>query len=775
MPGPLEGIQVLDVAQLAVGPWAGTLLGQLGAQVIKIEDPRGDPIRNLLPKMNGVGTYYTSVNLNKKNIALNLKDPEELQIALKLAERADIFLENFRPGVIDRLGLGYEALRKMNPRIVYGSASGYGTRGPRHFEGAADGYIRGFTGFDNINGLQGDRPQRFRNRGHIDHTSSAFLVQAILAALLVRERHGVGQKVEISMMQATMVYQTSRIAEYFSTGVSPKPMGSACYNLVPHQAFRTQDGYIAIGVNTQQQWERLCAALGRPGLAEDPRFGDNAARVAGRDALLAVLEPEFAGKTSQEWLTLLEGNDVPCGPFLTFHELLANAQVQANEMIVEVGHPWGKVKVGGTPWRFDKTPAVVLPAPSLDEHRQEIVDSLAAASARSDHDDPPERDLGSPLQGLVVVEMAQGIAAPFAAMQLGDLGAEVIKIEPPEGDWSRRVGPPFLGDEGPVFLAVNRNKKSVVLDTSDVQGVETLKGLIARADVFITDLSPEKSEALSLGSKDLQTLNPRLVHCSVTPFGEKGPLRNRPGGEVVLQAMSDVRRYLGVLGEYPLRLGADAAAMAAGMFAFQGTVAALICRERQGKGQKVEVSHLGSMLALGTQLHAAQSGPSLTGGWHLSAPTDPPSHLPMARDLAVDFGFNERAKGGWEAFCETLGIPEEVAKDPRFTNNLGRTLNHAALRPILERFFGDKTAAEIKKIAEDCGGIGVVSNTYDTLFRDPQVAAMDMVLELEHPTLGTIKSLGLPWDLEKTPGAIRTAPPILGQHTGNILSNLSRH
>jgi len=773
MAGPLQGIKVLDVSQLGVGPFAGTLLGQLGAEVIKIEEPKGDPIKNLLPWMNGVATYYTAVNLNKKDIALDLKNPEDLKIALQLAERTDVFLENFRPGVMDRLGLGYEALKKINPRIVYCSSSGYGSRGPRRNEGSADGYARSFTGFDSFNGPPGETSEKFRNHGHIDHTSSTFIVQAILGGLMARERYGVGQKVETSMMQATMTYQTSRIAEYFATGDTPKPMGSATANLVPHQAFKTNDGFIAVGVNTQQEWERLCEALGMPGLAQDLRFIDNASRVINRESLVALLEREFAGRTTQEWLALLERRGVPCGPFLTFNDLWNSPQVQANEMLAEVEHPWGKVKVGGTPWKFSKTPSVILPAPAMDQHREEIVQSTRELPAAISHKDAPLKKLDTPLAGIVVVELTQGIAGPFAAMQLGDLGAEVIKVEPPQGDWSRRVGPPFQDGEGPLFLALNRNKEGMVLDTSTAEGMDTLKKLIAQADVFITDLLPRDAEALKLTYEELTRLNPRLVHCSVTYFGDKGPLRNKPGGEVVLQGMSDVWRYLGVLGQPPLRLGADAASMAAGIFAFQGTVAALVCRERQGIGQKVEVSHLGSMLALETQLNAAQSHPSLTGGWHLSAPTDPPPHSPMAKDLPIHFGFNNRAQGGWDAFCKALGIPEEVAKDPRFTEGLGRTLNEEALRPILEHYFKDKTAAELKKIIEECEGIGVICNNYETLFQDPQVIAMEMLRELEHPRLGKIKTIGLPWNLEKTPGSLRLPPPTLGQHTQEILSRLA--
>ena len=770
MAGPLSGLRVMDVCQLAVGPWGASLLGQLGAEVIKIEVPDGDPIRNLLPHMEGVGTYYTSVNVSKKNIALDLKNPRHLEIALKIAERSDAFVENFRPGVMERLGLGYEAVSALNPDIVYCSSSGYGARGPRRREGSADGYARSFTGFDSINGPEGARPENFRSKGHIDHTCSAFVTQTLLAGLCARERFGIAQFIETSMMQATTVYQTSRIAEHFAGG-HPAPMGSATTNLVPHQAFRTADAYIAVGVNTQEQWRRLCAALDLHGLAEDPRFADNAARVEHRAELVAVLEQAFEGRSSADSLATLEAHGVPCGPFLTFADLWASEHVQANEQIVERDHPWGAVKLGGAPWRFSATPASVVRAPGIDEHRAEVLALIEAEAPRRDGPRADPQPAAAPLDGVTVVELAQGIGAPFAAMQLGDLGADVIKVEPPGGDWTRTIGPPFVGEEGPVFLSLNRNKRGVVLDVEDAAERAALDGLIAGADVLVTDLAPAEAERLGLRYEDLAAANPELIHCNVTPFGERGPLRDKPGGEIVLQAMGDIWRYLGALDEPPLRLGADASAMAAGIFATQGVMAAVIHRARGGSGQKVEVSELGALLAIETQLNAAQSNDSLSGGWHLSAPTDPPEYELSARDLAVNFGF-VRDQSGWAVLCERLGVPEEVASDPRWATTLDRTLNGQALIETFEPYTSRHSAADLQTMIEECGGIAVICNDYQSLFEDPQMREYEMVLQVEHPTLGPITTLGLPWGLPKTPASVRRPPPLLGEHNEAVLAGI---
>lgn len=770
MAGPLSGLRVMDVSQLAVGPLGAAFLGELGAEVIKVEVPDGDLIRTLLPHMNGVATYYTSVNVNKKNIALDLKNPRDLEIARGLAERSDVFVENFRPGAMERLGLGYEAVRALNPDIVYCSSSGYGSRGPRRREGSADGYARAFTAFDSFTGPVGGRAERFRSNGHVDHTCAAVVTQTVLAGLCARERFGIAQFVETSMMQAAAVYQTTRIAEHFAGG-RHAPLGSATTNLVPHQAFLASDGYIAVGVNTQAQWRGLCAALGLPGLAEDARFADNAARVEHRAELLPLLERTFEGRSGADWLAVLEAHGVPCGPFLTFADLWASEQVQANEQIVEREHPWGVVKVGGAPWRFSATPARLERAPAIDEHRDEVLALIEAEPPRRDGPRPEPRPAAAPLEGVTVVELAQGIGAPLAAMQLGDLGADVTKVEPPGGDWTRTVGPPFLGEESPVFLALNRNKRGVVLDVEDAAGRAALDGLIADADVLVTDLAPAEAERLGLRYEDLAAANPELIHCNVTPFGERGPLRDKPGAEIVLQAMGDIWRYLGRPDEPPLRHGQDVSAMAAGFFAVQGVLAAVVHRARGGSGQSVEVSELGSLLAIETQLNAAQSDDSLEGGWHLSAPTDPPEYDLYGSDLQVDIGF-VRDQTGWLRFCERIGVPEEVAADPRWETTLDRTLNAEALGEIFEPYTRKYRAAELKEIIEECGGIAVVCNDYRSLFEDPQMVAYEMLRHLEHPTLGRIATVGLPWRLDETPGSLRRPPPLLGEHTDEVLEGI---
>ena len=763
MPGPLSGIRVLDLCQLAVGPYGASLLGQLGAQVIKIEEPNGDPIRNLLPEQQGVGTYYTSVNQNKLNIALNLKNPDDLAIAVALAERADVIIENFRPGAMDRAGMGYDAIKAINPDIVYCSSSGYGNGGPRRLEGSADGYARSFTAFDASNGPVGNPHQRFRSKGHIDHTCSTFVTQTALAGLAARARYGIGQKVETSMMQATMVYQTSRIAEYFANGEQPPSLGSATSNLVPHQAFASRDGHVAIGVNTQAQWRNLCAGLQLDEIVDDPRFHDNAARVAHRDELVERLSRVIATKSTQEWVDAFVPLGVPCGPFLTFADLWQSEQVQANQMIVDVAHPWGDTKVGGTPWKFTRTEVQISRAPGKDENREEILRIIAEEPPRRERRLTPAPALptAGPLEGVKVLDISQGIAGPFTAMQLGDLGADVTKVEPPDGDWSRTLAPPSQGSEGPVFVALNRNKSGAVLDIRDETRREELLGRIAEADVLVTDLLPAEAERLGLTYDVLSRDHPGLIMCSVSPFGERGPWRDRAGGEIVLQAMGDIWRYLSALDQAPLRLAADAAAMAGGIFGTQGVVAAVIERERSGLGQKVEVSHLGALMAIETQLHAAQSNPDLKGGWHLSAPTDPPEYDLRTQDLGIEFGFMARRVGGWEEFCKRIGVPDEIANDERFNSALGRTLNWPAFRAAFEPYSTRYSASDLKAIIEECGGVGVICNSYETLFADPQVAAFDMLREIDHPTLGRVKTLGLPWNLEKTPGSIRSASPVL--------------
>ena len=378
--GPLTGIKVADFSSFAVGPWAGTLLGALGADVIKVEQPGGDPLRAVMPLKSGYPTTSTTVNLNKRSVILNLKDPEDHRLALTFATRADVLLENYRAGVMERLGLGYTIVNTDNPRIVYCSSGSYGDRGPMAGVGSTDPQGQAFGGTASLNGPPGVKAELHRHRAYVDLSTSYVIVQAALTALFVRERTGRGQHITTAQLYAAIALQTSRLGHYFSTGRAPRPMGSAVPHIVPSQAFRARDGrWINVSVVTSRQWAALCQALDRPEWADDPRFATNAARVEHRDELVPLLEAEFARAEGSGWLARLEDADVPCGPYLEYEDLLHHQHFRANEVLSTVSLPDGTpLRTPSMPWRFNTLETRLDQAPQPGQHSDEVKAALRA-------------------------------------------------------------------------------------------------------------------------------------------------------------------------------------------------------------------------------------------------------------------------------------------------------------------------------------------------------------------------------------------------------------
>jgi crotonobetainyl-CoA:carnitine CoA-transferase CaiB-like acyl-CoA transferase len=382
----LEGIRVFDLTIAAVGPWATKLLGALGADVIKVEAPGGDRLSHAVPPtIKGSSVLYISANHNKRMIELNLKQEADREIALKIIEKSDVFVQNMRPGAVERLGLGYEVVAKVNPRMIYVAASAYGRIGPMAGEAGIDPTVQSFCGWCGITGPEHGRGEMFRHLAHLDLTTASTITQAVLQALIARERTGRGQLIEIEMLTAAMALQTTRLAEYFATGAQPAPLGSAASTTAPHEAFKCEDQrYIAIGVERDEQWSGCCRALKRDDLIFDPRFATNPLRVQHRAELIPMLAERLKTKPAAWWTIRLNQERVPNGPFLTFEELRQHPQVLANGHIVEIDTPhWGRMLVDGLPWNFERTPAGPIRAGGKPgEHTAEVLAELGIVDDR---------------------------------------------------------------------------------------------------------------------------------------------------------------------------------------------------------------------------------------------------------------------------------------------------------------------------------------------------------------------------------------------------------
>jgi crotonobetainyl-CoA:carnitine CoA-transferase CaiB-like acyl-CoA transferase len=382
-----------------------------------------------------------------------------------------------------------------------------------------------------------------------------------------------------------------------------------------------------------------------------------------------------------------------------------------------------------------------------------------------------------PLEGTRVIDLSEEISGPYCSMQLADFGAEVIKIEPLSGDWARSLGVKIKG-ESALFLALNRNKKSIAVDVSTARGKRIVLQLLEKADIFIESFMPGQAEKSGFGYKKLSRTNHGLVYCSISAFGSSGPYKSRPASELEIQGMAGYQWYMGEPGEDPVRVGSDVASMAAGQSAFMGILAALFYRIRTGSGQKVETSMMDALVFCGTAMYAAHYNPDLWGGFMCTGPYDHPETGYQTKDKPIVFGnlsLRDRGDKAWIEFCQKVGL-EGLLKDPFFFEfgkkmvGIGRDAQE--WKPLMETAFENRTAEELKEIVETSGGQAGIFKNYEEIFNEPQVHAVEMVREIEHPVAGTIKVTGIPFKMEGTPGEIRTPPPTLGQHTDTVLTGL---
>jgi crotonobetainyl-CoA:carnitine CoA-transferase CaiB-like acyl-CoA transferase len=377
--GPLKGIKVVELAQIMAGPTCGMLLADMGADVIKLEKlPGGDDTRSYTePAIAGESAAFMMLNRNKRGIAVNLKMPGGLEVAKRLLARADVVTENYRKGTLEKLGLGYDVLKALNPRLVYCAVSGYGRTGPYADKGGFDLIAQGFAGIMSVTGEPGGPPAK-SGTSIADINAGIFAALGIVSALYAREQTGRGQMVETSLMEAAIQQTYWQSAIYFATGVNPGPSGSAHILTAPYQAFPTQDGWINVGGANQPNWERIVKVIGRPELAADPRFLTNSDRMRNLAALTPLIAERLVARPSAEWIREFDAAGVPVGPVNKIGDMLADPQVAARDMVLEVEHPKvGTMKSLGFPVKFSEgAGAMRRAAPLLGQHTREVLGEL---------------------------------------------------------------------------------------------------------------------------------------------------------------------------------------------------------------------------------------------------------------------------------------------------------------------------------------------------------------------------------------------------------------
>ena len=379
---PLEKLVVLDLTRVLAGPYSAMMMGDFGANIIKIEQPEvGDDSRAFGPFVGKESAYYMSLNRNKRSMTLNFKEQGARDLFKEMVKKADVVLENYRPGTMEKFGLGYDVLKEINPKIIYAACSGFGETGPYSQKPAYDIIVQAMGGIMSITGQEGGEPIR-PGASIGDIIAGLFTTIGVTMALYHRAMTGEGQKIDVAMLDCQVAILENAISRYLVNGVVPGPLGNRHPSITPFEAFTASDGHVIVGAGNDRLWKKLCEMIGKEELLTDERFLTNSLRTTNQKALKPILDAVFKNKTIDQWLAMLEEAGVPCAPINTVDRVVNDPQVKAREMLVEIEHPVaGKMHVPGVPIKMYKTPGSVdTPAPTLGQHTEEILNELLGLS-----------------------------------------------------------------------------------------------------------------------------------------------------------------------------------------------------------------------------------------------------------------------------------------------------------------------------------------------------------------------------------------------------------
>lgn len=382
---PLQNLKILDLTRVLAGPFCTMILSDLGAEVVKIEVPEtGDDARSFGPFKNGQSLYFLSINREKKSVSLNLKSEKGKDIFKNLIKEFDVVVENFRPGTMEKLGLGYDELKAINPKIIYAASSGYGHSGPSSTKASYDILAQAMGGIMSITGWPNTPPTRV-GMSLGDITASLYLAIGILAALQYRNSTGLGQKVDIAMLDCQVSILENAITRYQVDGTLPEPLGNRHPTIAPFQAFKASDSYFVIAAGNDSLWKKLCCAINRHDLLERQEFATNALRTQHLSDLISELDKTICKKTANEWVQIIDAAGIPCGPINTIDKVMNDSQVLARNMVVEVDDKKvGKIKIAGNPIKMSTLVDKIdrLPAPEIGEHNVEVLSNLLGLSVK---------------------------------------------------------------------------------------------------------------------------------------------------------------------------------------------------------------------------------------------------------------------------------------------------------------------------------------------------------------------------------------------------------
>ena len=785
MADALHGIRVLDFTQAWAGPTCARLLGDFGAEVLKVEsETRPDLARMVGPYPDNefdldASGYFVEWNRNKRSLRLNLREPEDVEIARRVAATCDAVVENFAPGVMARLGLGYDELRVENPQLVMLSLSGFGATGPLCRAPAFGQQIEAISGLMSVTGYE-DGPPLKPGVSYPDPLSGIAGAAAVVAALRERRKNGRGAWLDMSMLEITASQLSEPLVAAQLTGRAPGPRANASLRWAPHGIYRCagDDRWIAIDCQDDVDWENLRRALGRPQSLEDDRYVDASSRLRHREELDHALG-EVTGELPADTLARdLQEHGVAAARAATIAELFHDEHLRDRGFWIPVEHAnIGAIDTAGPMAVLSKTPARVRVQPALlGEHSEAIVAELEAVEeARASDDYVRETANGGdatqqpfrPLDGVRVLELASEVAGPYAGKLLAGLGADVIKVEFDAGDPMR--GSSGEGSAVPdasraAFLSLNAGKRSVQVDPCEKSGRQRLLQLIASADLIVEDLVPGKFEELA---GDIWDQRPELVVASITPFGKTGPRASWRGSDLVCWASGGMAHVTGEPDHAPLQVGSDQCAHLAGLQAVTGVLIALHHRDETGAGQRVDVSmeEAAASILESTvteyQLHDHVRG--RMGTRHPVAHGVGMQRLADGRWLFVGTCPQPRM---WQACREIMGDPE-WARDERWESYLERRVHADEIDALAAESFSKLTVEEtLEPMLEKGIPVGLVYDALEVLELD-QLEARGFFTTIVDPGAGSVRIPGTPWAAFVDGDPLDRAPN-LGEHNAEI-------
>ncbi|RYX95385.1 MAG: CoA transferase [Comamonadaceae bacterium] len=796
---PLHGLRVLDLSTVVAGPFGSEILGYLGADVIRVDAPSAAAPLPEPPSGTPVSEpegFTWALARNKRSICLDLKSAEGKATFLELVKRSDVVYDNFRPGVLGRLGLDFGALKQVNPRIVCCSISGFGTDGPWAGVGAYDVAVQALGGSMSITGTgrEGDIPSRL-GVPIGDIGGALYGVIGTLAALAARDSQGTAQAIDVSLLDVQLAMNTYRVPQTFGSNMSfgtasPRRGGAGA---TPYGPFQCSDGaWVVIGV-ASNFWKAFCAVMDKPEWVDDPRFVTLAQRQANQAALETVVEARFREATASQWADRLVAGGVPAARVNQIHEAFEHPQAVARGMLASFTQGSGRVvHAAASPLKFTGEAALPQRAPVATGHDTEAVlrelstPVTAVGTPVTLPLTPAQQAIASlaavpgPLNGTLVLELCGDEPSGTLGTQiLADLGATVLKIErPPEGEPAPVA--PFAEGSVPASITyafgMNRNKRSLCIDLKSAPGLALMRELAQVADVVYDNHKPGTMARLSLDAASLRAIKPSLICCSVSGYGQDGPWASQPAYDATVQAIGGAMSITGTgePGSPPVRWGNPIGGIGGALYAAIGILAALRRRDADGVGASLDIALFDVQLAMqGYRVPTAMSGMRYAA----SPRRGGNGAMPYGPFLAGDGRWFVLGITGqfWAKACQALGHPE-WEKDPRIATETLRRENEPYLNALVTDALSKHGADEWQRRFVELGIPGAKVVNIREAFDHPHVALRHMLAGFDpsHPVAAHIKVAGNPIRFAGAGKPRFTPVPGLGEDTQKVLEQVAR-